>query len=86
MQNHAKLCFAHKSLVQAWRIKNFGRFVFSEWFASKVKIAKKQQQQISTYVFDRFTNFLCIFVIMHFFAFTRINFRLLSDYHKHTIR
>ena len=77
--NHAKLCFAHTSLVQAWRIIIFGRNFCSEWFASKVKL---QKQQISTYVFDHFTNLF----LMHFFAFTRINFRLLSDYHKHTIR
>ena len=62
MQNHAKLCFAHKSLVQAWRIIIFGRIFFSEWFASKVKLAKKQQQQqISTYVIWSFHQFLVYF-------------------------
>ena len=25
MQNHAKLCFAHKSVVQAWKIIIFSR-------------------------------------------------------------
>ena len=63
MQITQNYVFAHTSLVQAWRIIIFGRNFCSEWFASKVKL---QKQQISTYVFDHFTNlffnaFLCLY-------------------------
>ena len=58
------LCFAHKSLVQAWRFITFGRNILYGLQVYKVKIATKTDL-FSSYVFDRFTNFLCIFCFIN---------------------
>ena len=87
MQNHAKLCFC--SLITSSSLENYNfwqkRSLADGLQGYRVKIANQQKQKKkSFYVFDRFVNFLCNKKkkIMHFFVFTWITFRLLSDYHK----